>query len=141
MTDRPSTGGDTDTYCTKCRLDLEHIILAMVGGTVIKVQCKTCGSIHKFRGAPAARAKSLRRAGSGIQSLMRNQQLWEAAVGEAADKGIPYNMEGVYHAGEVIDHTTFGRGVVQRVLFKKCAVLFRDGERVLASANTSSEQQ
>ena len=45
----PKTGGEIDAYCTKCRLDLTHRIIAMVEGAVKKVECKTCGSHHLYR--------------------------------------------------------------------------------------------
>ena len=46
---KPKTGGEIDAYCTKCRLDLTHRIIAMVGDAVKKVECKTCGSHHLYR--------------------------------------------------------------------------------------------
>jgi len=136
MTDRLSTGGDTDSYCTKCKLSLEHIILAMNGGVVVKVQCKTCGSIHKFRGMPGLGPKSPGRRGSALLSPEKTQELWEAAVREAAGAEMPYSMEGAYHVGDVIIHNTFGKGVVQMIFFEKCSVLFRDKKRVLVTTNT-----
>jgi hypothetical protein len=136
MTDRLSTGGDTDSYCTKCKLSLEHIILAMIGGDVVKVQCKTCGSIHKFRGMPSLRPKSPRRVGPALQSSEKTQELWETAVREATGAEMPYSMEGAYHVGDVIIHNTFGKGVVQMTSFEKCSVLFKDKKRVLVTTNT-----
>ncbi len=49
MTKKPKTGGEIDSYCTKCKLDLTHRIIAMVGEQVKKVECKTCGSHHLYR--------------------------------------------------------------------------------------------
>ena len=46
---KPKTGGEIDAYCTKCKLDLVHRIIAMVGEAVKKVECKTCGSHHLYR--------------------------------------------------------------------------------------------
>lgn len=46
---KPKTGGEIDAYCTKCRLDLTHRIIAMVGEVVKKVECKTCNSHHLYR--------------------------------------------------------------------------------------------
>ena len=40
---KPKTGGEIDAYCAKCKLDLAHRIIAMVGEAVKKVECKTCG--------------------------------------------------------------------------------------------------
>ena len=136
MTDRISTGGDIDSYCTKCKLNLEHIVLAMVGGAVVKVKCKTCGSIHRFKGMPVARPKSPRKESAGSRSFISVQALWEEAVGQSTGAEQPYDMEGSYRAGDVIVHNIFGKGVVQKTFFKKCSVLFRDKERVLVSANT-----
>lgn len=48
-TKKPKTGGEIDSYCTKCKLDLTHRIIAMVGDEVKKVECKTCGSHHLYR--------------------------------------------------------------------------------------------
>lgn len=136
MTDRISTGGDIDSYCTRCKLNLEHIVLAMVGGVVVKVKCKTCGSIHRFKGMPVARPKSPRKDSAGSKSFMSVQALWEDAVGQAAGPERPYDMAGLYRAGDVIVHNIFGKGVVQKTFFKKCSVLFRDKERVLVTSNT-----
>ena len=136
MTDRITTGGDIDSYCTRCKLNLEHIILAMVSGAVVKVKCKTCGSIHRFKGMPAVRPKSPRKEGAAAKSFVSNQALWETAMEGAKGPALPYDMESSYRSGDVIDHSIFGKGVVQKTLFKKCAVLFRDKERILATSNT-----
>jgi len=65
-TRKPKTGGEIDAYCTKCRLDLLHRIIAMVGDAVKKVECKTCGSHHLYRRPKterdAAEARMLKRA-------------------------------------------------------------------------------
>jgi hypothetical protein len=135
MTNRITTGGDIDSYCTKCKLNLEHIVMAMIGGNVVKVKCKTCGSIHKFKGMPAAKPKSSRTTGSP-KSYISNQALWESAIDTADGKETPYDMSGSYQAGDVIKHSIFGKGVVQKALPNKCVVLFRDRERILATGNS-----
>jgi hypothetical protein len=78
MTERISTGGDIDAYCTKCKLNLEHFVLAIVAGAVVKVKCKTCGSIHKFV-APAARSKASGKRGHKFKVPVSTQAQWEAA--------------------------------------------------------------
>jgi hypothetical protein len=117
------------------QLNLEHIVLAMVGGAVVKVKCKTCGSIHRFKGMPVARPKSSRKESTGSKSFMTVQALWEDAVGQATGAEQPYDMAGSFRAGDVIVHNIFGKGVVQKTFFKKCSVLFRDKERMLATSN------
>jgi hypothetical protein len=136
MTDRISTGRDIDSYCTKCKLILEHIVVAMTGGTVVKVKCKTCGSTHRFKGMPAERTKSPRMKGTAIKPVLTSQAQWEAAVGTANGSEQVYDMTGSYRAGDLIVHSIFGKGVVQKIFFKKCSILFRDKERLLVTSNT-----
>lgn len=136
MADNISTGNDIDSYCTKCRLNLAHIIVAMVGGTVAKVKCKTCGGIHRLKGTPAARPNSTKRESASAKSLVTNQAYWEAAVRAAKGPELPYEMTGAYREGDMIVHAVFGKGVVQKALFRKCTVLFSDRERNLVSSNT-----
>ena len=45
-------GGEVDSYCTKCRLVLNHRIIAMIGNTPRKVECSTCNSHHLYRARP-----------------------------------------------------------------------------------------
>src|SRR3990172_9746259 len=134
MTNRILTGGDVDSYCTKCKLNLEHIVMAMVGGSIVKVKCKTCGSIHRFKAVSDARPKSPRKAGAiTTKTFVSNQAMWETAVDNATGPELPYDMANSYAAGDFIVHSVFGKGVVQKVFIKKCSVLFRDRERLLAT--------
>ena len=136
MTSRISAGGDVDSYCTKCKLILEHIVVAMVRDVVVKVKCKTCGGIHNFKNTPVARSGAPRASSTTSKSFMQTQAVWGKAVETAHGPELTYEMVRAYHAGDLIVHSIFGRGVVQKTFFKKCAVLFKDKERVLVTSNT-----
>lgn len=136
MTEKILTGEDIDSYCTKCRLNLEHIVVAMVGGAVVKVKCKTCGGTHRFKDMPSARHKSSGKEGKVSKSAVVAKARWETAVEAATGNELSYDMANPYHAGDLIVHRVFGKGVVQKTLFKKCSVLFSDKERVLVTSNT-----
>lgn len=42
--------GDTvEDYCSRCKLSLDHSVVAMSGEEVLKVLCRTCNSEHKYR--------------------------------------------------------------------------------------------
>ena len=41
-------GKEIDAYCTRCRLDLAHTIIAVVGNQIGRVICNTCNSQHKY---------------------------------------------------------------------------------------------
>ena len=45
-------GGEVDVFCTRCKMELGHTILAMVGQTIARVQCNTCRGQHAYRAAP-----------------------------------------------------------------------------------------
>src|SRR5215475_1176125 len=47
-------GGEVDATCTRCRMELAHTILAMVGQKIARVRCNTCGSDHVYRGTQSA---------------------------------------------------------------------------------------
>jgi len=136
MTDKISTGGDIDAYCTKCKLNLEHFVLAIVAGAVVKVKCKTCGSIHRFKGTPAARPKATKKESTSSRTFVSVQAQWEAAIDSARGPELTYDMKSSFQDGDLIVHNSFGKGVVLKTYFGKCSVLFRDKERLLATSNT-----
>jgi len=151
-TKKPKTGGEIDSYCTKCKLDLTHRIIAMVGDDVKKVECKTCGSHHLYRrpksdklAAIAPKTKATKRDGeerktsSGRVSsaAQRERDLtmqWESAIaGQPMAAFKPYRITLTLGAGELIRHPKFGDGVVARVIDRgKVEILFKDGPKTMA---------
>jgi hypothetical protein len=134
MPEKYSAGENIASHCTKCKIVLDHVIVAMTGDTIAKVKCKTCNSVHKFRN-PAdppkvrvPRAKKDKSAASASAS-------WEAGMAEARGKEHVYRMDAKYRIGDVVAHHTFGKGVVRKLYSNKCDVLFQDKERLMASAN------
>ncbi|MCC6557157.1 MAG: hypothetical protein IT372_29745 [Polyangiaceae bacterium] len=162
---KPRTGGEIDSWCTKCRLDLTHRIIAMVGDVVKRVECKTCGSHHNYR-APkserdrkaaarpassfAASRSSDGRASSGsprpaserltaAQRAERDQiAAWEHAIaGRPSTAFKPYRITLVLGEGELVHHSKFGDGVVAKVIDNgKVEILFKDGPRTMAHGQT-----
>lgn len=47
-------GQEVDAYCTKCKMDLTHRIVAVVGGRPVKVECRTCYTVHVYRAPKSA---------------------------------------------------------------------------------------
>lgn len=48
-TKSPSVGGITDARCSRCKDITGHNIVAMVDNAIVKVECRACGSVHKYR--------------------------------------------------------------------------------------------
>ncbi len=133
MSEKLSAGENIASFCTKCKLVLDHAIIAMDGEAIAKVKCKTCGSAHKYRSSAAVKlARSARKKEDPIKSA---EMMWESCIAEAKGKERMYDIAGKYRVGDIIDHRTFGKGVVRKIYVQKVDVLFRDKERLMASAN------
>lgn len=150
-------GGEVDSWCTKCKLVLNHRIIAMVGGTPARVECSTCGSHHNFRArAPGEKAPAAERAprvvgasSSGprsarssitkaAQAALDREKTWERAVnGKAANDFKAYRVDELFTEGELIRHKKFGDGIVTKIIDpRKVEILFRDEARTLAQGLT-----
>ncbi len=149
------TGGEADSWCTKCKLVLNHRIIAMVGGTPVRVECSTCGSHHNYRPrAPGEKAPSVVRAGASSsssgprstrasvtkaqQAALDRERTWEKAIaGKAVNDFKAYRVDQTFAEGDLIRHKKFGDGVVTRILDpRKVEILFKDEPRTLAQGLT-----
>ncbi|MBX3230109.1 MAG: hypothetical protein KIT84_25250 [Labilithrix sp.] len=155
MTKPLKTGGEADSWCTKCKLVLNHRIIAMVGGVPVRVECSTCGSHHNYRArAPGEKAPSTSTRSSSssagprstrgstitkaAQAALDREKSWSQAVsGKLANDFKPYRVDQLFNEGDLIRHKKFGDGVVTRVLDpKKVEILFKDEPRTLAQGLT-----
>jgi hypothetical protein len=132
MLEKLAAGAKITSYCTKCRLNLDHTIVAMDGEVIVKVKCNTCGGSHKFR--DPADVKKPRAPRKTVDAAKTAETLWETCLAEAKGKERVYDMAGKYRVGDIVVHNTFGKGVVRKVYFNKCDMLFRDRERLMAAA-------
>jgi len=133
MLEKHSAGDNITSYCTKCKLGLDHVIVAMAAEEIAKVKCKTCGSTHKFR--DPSDVKKPRTAKKKEDPAKVAETLWESSLSTAKGKERSYDMGGKYRVGDVVLHNTFGKGIVRKLYLNKCDVLFKDKERLMASAN------
>ncbi len=133
MIEKHGAGDNIAAHCTKCKLVLDHTIVAMDGDTIAKVKCKTCGSSHKYRTEAGGKRT---RAGAKKEDVAKTAEiLWQTCLAEAKGREQIYDMGGKYRVGDIVDHRVFGRGVVRKIYSNKCDVLFKDKERLMASAN------
>jgi len=151
---KPAVAGEIDAWCTKCRMDLNHRIVAMVGDNVKRVFCLTCKTEHNFhkpKNAPAAAGgpvkitakKTVARGGrttaaereAAAQKAERSRVAsWERAIaGQPANAFRSFRITDSFSEGELVRHTKFGDGVVTRVVDRqKVEILFQDGPRTMA---------
>lgn len=128
-----SAGDNIASHCTKCKLMLDHAIVAMDGETIAKVKCKTCGSVHKYRSSEDV--KPARGAARKQDPQKTAAAAWELCLAEAKGKERTYDRGDKYRIGDIVDHQIFGRGVVRKLYVNKCDILFKDKERLMASSN------
>ncbi len=120
-------GGEVDAYCTRCRMLLAHTVLAIWAGQIKKVQCNTCGGQHAFRrGEPGASSSSSSSSSSGAsrpRSAAAERPRAAAApevpssydellAGRDRSSARPFNVQQKFAVGELVQHPTFGLGVV-----------------------------
>jgi hypothetical protein len=154
-------GGEVDAWCTKCRMDLLHRIIAMNGGKIVRVECRTCGGHHNYHrpksagpehrrtdSSPATKTAASRasseggaRAGSARRTFADQAERertasWEKTVlGQPVTKFKPYRPTAVFENGDLIRHAKFGDGYIMRVIDRqKIEAMFKDGARTLAQA-------
>src|SRR4051812_39295964 len=101
-------GGDIDAFCTRCKMELGHTILAMVGSKPVRVRCNTCGGEPNYRapGGPAGKAwwrraaeRTPRPAVTSWDALLREKDLSRARRYSAKDR---------YEPDDVLQHPVFG---------------------------------
>ena len=134
-----ATGADVEALCTKCG-DVWHVVVAKVGERIVKVQCKECGSYHRYK-SPHGVPKEKRQAPTMAERAARPPRESPAERFEkpavAADLAKPvraYRASETFEVSERVEHPSFGQGVVEVAESGKITVFFASGRRVLVQA-------
>ena len=148
MTTKELSAGDIiESRCTKCREVLNHRIVAMVEGKVVRVECNTCKGTHNYHAPPAVKepkspkkvAAAKSRQASAVPRVSRKdpaeteREEW-ASLQPTFDpeKALPYDMNNRYMVKRLLIHSVFGLGIVKTVTVpNKMQVLFKDGIKLL----------
>ena len=136
-------GADIESLCGKCG-DVWHVVVAKVGDKIVKVQCKQCSGLHRYRPPPgsAAAAKQARKkrtaSGSRASRAKPRAAPEPPAVPVPRDPSvppIPYRITEAFEEGDRVSHKTFGVGIVETLLEGAKMQVYFDGQRkVLARA-------
>jgi hypothetical protein len=135
-------GGEVDAFCTRCRLLLAHTILAMVGTKIARVRCNTCGGDHAFRPAPGTTDRPSPSRGdstSGASRAPRASRSEEKVIisfeqqlaGKDLANAPRYSPRDTYAVDQVIQHPTFGLGLVTAVRGEKVDIAFKSELKTL----------
>jgi len=140
MSTTPRVGGEVDASCTKCKMILGHTILAMVGSRIARVRCNTCQGEHNFRNggertrAPRASSAALKRpaARAAAVAAASGGDLDSLIKGKDISQPLRYNAGQAFDKDQVLQHPSFGLGVVIEVRGEKMDVMFDAGMKTLA---------
>jgi hypothetical protein len=148
-----TAGSEIDAWCTNCKMDLGHRIVAMVGAAPKRVICLTCKSEHNYRAPKSAKAapgvfvrnrepKKDKPPTAGVRAAQKAKaeqdryDTWaNKTLGRSVDSFVRYSIERKFETGELVLHSKFGEGYVAEVHEGgKVSVMFRDGPKTLAHA-------
>jgi hypothetical protein len=136
-------GGEVDAFCTRCKLPtpLAHTILAMVGTKIARVRCNTCGGDHAYRSGPgltdrpsaSSRAATARAAGAPKAPKPEKAVITfeEQLAGKDIANAPKYSPKDAYQLDQVIQHPTFGLGLVTAVRGDKVDIAFKSETKTL----------
>ncbi len=148
--EKRTLGSIVESKCGKCNDVTGHIIMAMVGGEIVKVECRACGSVHRYRppdkenvpgrakapgSSRSSSASGSKGAASGSRSSVKNAlshdqtDRWREAQNRAGFAEVrPYSIHEKYDAETLINHPVFGLGEILSVISPdKMDVLFEAG--------------
>ena len=137
MTKKFGAGSDIDSHCGKCGMELAHVIIAMDGLRPAMVVCKTCQSKHKYRGdvGKPQKKKAVRKTPGTKRATAKAapiQNFDMVMSNRDISKSRPYRATEAFGPDDVLDHKTFGLGVVMKELSgNKIEVCFQAGNKIL----------
>ncbi|MFO0625619.1 MAG: hypothetical protein U0325_08370 [Polyangiales bacterium] len=140
-------GQEIDAWCTKCKLDLTHRIIAVADGKPARVECRTCYSTHNYRAPKTGAVALVQRAqkspaasvASPAAAKPKKPRAEEhvAVVPPPGARVISYRMTERFMKDQWLVHKIFGNGIVLAELAdNKIEVRFDDGPRVLVHNRT-----
>jgi len=135
---KASAGKEIKHYCNRCGLDLWHTVIAVVNGLPARVRCNTCKGERNYKN-PVTALKAKAAAPSRPRVTGSNPDLYQKKLQENLMKTImPYRADQTFAENDVIDHPSFGRGVVLKLIFPdRMDVLFQDETKTLVRKSAS----
>jgi hypothetical protein len=137
-----AVGKEIVSYCTKCKMDLGHTIMAMKGANPARVMCRTCKSEHNFKVKKGIKdpnavkvAKVPKEKKEKVDKAVPVELEWMKQINGSTKSLRHYAANEAFHFGDKVSHPSFGEGIVQKLIFpNKIEVLFRTDMKLLIHA-------
>lgn len=144
-----SAGDEVDSKCTKCKLVLAHVIVAMMGDKIARVKCNTCGGEHAYRAPPSASEATAKRRRAERKAAVAESTIGEITAedyeklikGHDLTKAAKYSLKAPLGRHDVVDHPKFGIGLVVELREgNKAHIAFPEGGKVLVHSRGLPEE-
>lgn len=123
-------------------MDLNHVVVAMKGDRIAKVQCFTCKKEHVYKapkGVTEPKAKKKKDASQADATPHSIEAEWERLM--QVHKDVPfksYSVKSSFILGDKLNHPTFGEGIVGKLIYpNKLEVIFRNEVKILIHLGAS----
>ena len=116
------------SFCGKCKEPTMHEILDMVDEEIVgKCLCSICQAKHNYRDPVTKKTPK-----KGKPKGPAPEKVWKQALDQAGGQAKNYSMKAQFEPGQLIEHKTFGKGVIEEVINeKKIRVVFEAGTKIL----------
>ena len=140
-------GEEIDSGCLKCKAVTNHSIIAMVEEKIAKVQCNVCGGRHNYR--PAQPVKTKKKSDSAKKARAKTKislaekkaadNFTKILNGRNSDEAMPYAMTSIFSMDDLVNHPTFGLGLVTATIPpNKIELTFNEGPKIFICQLKSS---
>lgn len=150
-----TAGEEIDSGCLKCKDVTNHTIIAMLEEKIVKVQCNVCGGRHNYRPVKPTKTKTKTKKKSSSPKMSRAKTQMSRLAKTAADnytklmngrnldEAMPYAMTAIFSKYDLVNHPTFGLGLVTETIPpNKIELTFNEGPKIfvcqLRSSSTSA---
>lgn len=129
------------TQCSFCDGIKDHAVIGIIDEGTVRIQCNSCDNAQdhpriasKQPGGKSTAAKKTKSSPKGKKdpAIAENKEWVLLQPNMNAERAVAYDMGGKYPAKTLLQHSTFGLGMVTRVAGPhKVEVLFECGKKLL----------
>jgi hypothetical protein len=118
--------------CSTC----EQIVARFAGAGIrplrVAIKCRRCGAVHRHHASPTSPPPKAKRSAKAAAALAHEVTYERLLAVTAGRKSRPYSVSGIFRPNDVIEHPTFGVGVVTHLIAgDKIQVVFKNGDKLL----------
>jgi hypothetical protein len=98
----------------------------------VAIKCRRCGAVHRHHASPPTPPLKARRSSKAAAALAHEVTYERLLAVTSGRKSRPYSVSGIFRPNDVIEHPTFGLGVVTHLIAgDKIQVVFKNGGKLL----------